>query len=82
MRTRKKKGKVVSGYAQLWPRDVFDMFAEEKRNKLVLKECKPLQEHGVYVLYRDDHPDYVGRALVSQNVIPSRRRLGGYLPAA
>jgi hypothetical protein len=54
-----KKGKIVSEYAKMWPREVFDI----KRGNKLLEELKDLlSSPGVYVLYRDDHPYYVGKA--------------------
>lgn len=49
---------IVSQYARMWPRKVFDA-REGKR--ILLKEVPALQEPGVYILYRDDHPYYVGK---------------------
>lgn len=48
-------GKIVTGYAKMWPRIVFDMKAGNKDAKELL------QNPGVYVLYRDDMPYYVGK---------------------
>jgi len=43
----RRKGKMVTGYAQMWPREVFDM--KEKGD--LLKELKSkLNLPGVYVL--------------------------------
>ncbi len=50
--------RIVAGYAQMWPREVFDI---HKKNRLLIKQQKLLQGRGVYVLYRDDHPYYVGQ---------------------
>ena len=49
-----KSTKVVKAAAQMWPRLVFDL--EEKHT---VKEC--LREPGVYVLFREDEPYYVGK---------------------
>lgn len=57
--------KIVGGYAKMWPRELFNI---HKRNKLILnvpelsKELQILWEPGVYILYRDEHPHYVGQA--------------------
>jgi len=51
---------IVTGYAQMWPRKVFDLKAGP-RNKLFIKDEGSLAEPGVYILYRDDHPYYVGK---------------------
>ncbi len=50
----KKKPNVVMAAAQMWPRIVFDF-----DGKATVKEC--LTEPGVYVLFRDDVPYYVGK---------------------
>jgi hypothetical protein len=50
----KKKPAVVRAAAQMWPRLVFDF-----EGKATVKEC--LREPGVYVLFRDDEPYYVGK---------------------
>jgi hypothetical protein len=49
-----KKQRVVTCAAQMWPRSVFDFEGRE-----TVKEC--LQKPGVYVLFRDDQPYYVGK---------------------
>jgi len=49
-----KKEKVFSCAAQMWPRLVFDF-----EGKATVEEC--LQEAGVYVLFRNDQPYYVGK---------------------
>lgn len=58
-------GKLVKGDVKMWPRQVFNI---HRRKKLIVKtdELKSqlhiLWNPGVYVLYRDEHPYYVGRA--------------------
>ena len=49
-----KKQKVVTCAAQMWPRLVFDF-----EGRHTVKEC--LLEPGVYVLFSDDQPYYVGK---------------------
>lgn len=49
-----KKPSVVKAAAQMWPRLVFDF-----DGKATVKEC--LREPGVYVLFREDEPYYVGK---------------------
>lgn len=56
---------LVSGYARMWPRAVFysktlNEKSGKKRN--LGKQLDFLQQGGVYVLYRDETPYYVGRA--------------------
>ncbi|MHB8655076.1 MAG: GIY-YIG nuclease family protein [Terriglobia bacterium] len=57
-KARLRKSTIVTGYARLWPREVFDI---HKKNELLIKQLKLLQKTGVYVLYRDDLPYYVGQ---------------------
>ncbi len=52
------KKKIVAEYARMWPREVFDIIEE---NKLLAKGFEHLKLPGVYILYRDDHPYYVGK---------------------
>ena len=50
---------IVTKYAYMWPRTVFNII---EGRKLLLRSIKTLlEESGVYVLYRDDHPYYVGK---------------------
>lgn len=49
-----KKEKVVTCAAQMWPRLVFDFDGRQ-----IVEQC--LKEPGVYVLFRDDQPYYVGK---------------------
>ena len=55
---KKRLGKIVTGYTRLWPREVFDI---HKKKELLIKQQKLLNGTGVYVLYRDDVPYYVGQ---------------------
>jgi len=54
-----KKGKPVASYAKMWPRELFDC---RNGKRLLVKELPILSQPGVYVLYRDDVPYYVGKA--------------------
>jgi predicted GIY-YIG superfamily endonuclease len=54
-----KKGSIVTGYARMWPREVFGRGALEKQEK---EELRFLDSAGVYILYRDDRPHYIGQA--------------------
>jgi hypothetical protein len=54
-----KKRKPVASYARMWPRELFDC---KHGKRLVVKELEILSQPGVYVLYRDDVPYYVGQA--------------------
>jgi|ERR1700678_139526 hypothetical protein len=55
-----RKGKPVASYARMWPRE---LFACKSGKKLFVKQIDILSKPGVYVLYRDDTPYYVGQAL-------------------
>ena len=53
----------VGAYARMWPRAVFDHFAtDEHRKKALVESLELFDKAGVYVLYRDDIPYYVGQA--------------------
>jgi hypothetical protein len=54
---------IVAKYARMWPREVFDCPAPVGSSRRVLgKTLEILQKPGIYILYRDDVPYYVGRA--------------------
>ena len=52
-------GSIVTEYAELWPREVFDI--REGKNRLLTEAQELLSGPGVYVLYRDDVPYYIGK---------------------
>lgn len=54
------QGTIVTGYAQMWPREVFDI--RKGKNRIFQSVRDALGKPGVYVLYRDDHPYYIGKA--------------------
>jgi uncharacterized protein YyaL (SSP411 family) len=57
------KKRIAIEYARMWPREVFDIIED---GKLTIKETiGPLTKPGVYVLYRDEHPYYIGKATSS-----------------
>ena len=58
------KAKVVDGYARMWPRTIFERsdFPDEHRKSALAREIAFLEGGGVYVLYRDDEPYYIGQA--------------------
>ena len=61
----KRKNQIVIKYARMWPREIFDM---KKDNKLLVRnieELKALKNPGVYVLYRDEQPRYIGKSKCS-----------------
>lgn len=67
---------IFSQYARMWPREVFYRFApkevekkgttkgkrRQKTAKLLFRHIELLAKPGVYVLYRDGVPYYVGQA--------------------
>src|ERR1035437_4245742 len=56
--------KLVEKYARLWPSEIFDYVTSKpgKRLEYLAKSLPVLRQPGVYVLYRDDVPYYVGKA--------------------
>ena len=62
------KNELVTKYARMWPRAIFDLFDDledgKRRKQLAIHRIKDLQSSGVYVLYIDDAPYYVGKATV------------------
>lgn len=56
-----KKGLVVTGYVRMWPREIFDIKVGKKW-MVKDKNLRLLEDPGVYVLFRDDHPYYIGQA--------------------
>jgi hypothetical protein len=59
-----KVSKVVENTARMWPREIFDHVADDgvSPNKPLAKSLAFLNNPGVYVLYRDDIPYYIGQA--------------------
>src|SRR5947209_4611415 len=51
-------------YARMWPREVFDCLVvdEKPRKQAMAKGLEILTKPGVYILYRDDLPYYIGQA--------------------
>jgi hypothetical protein len=49
---------IVTGYARMWPREIFDA---KDGNQLLARGCEFLTQKGVYILYRDEHPYYIGK---------------------
>ena len=53
-------GSIVTNFAELWPREVFDL--REGKNRVLESEFyDQLNYPGVYILYRDDVPYYIGK---------------------
>jgi predicted GIY-YIG superfamily endonuclease len=69
----RNSNQILGQYARMWPRDVFYRLVpkaakkgEQKKgrggSKLLFREIDLLKESGVYILYRDDVPYYIGQA--------------------
>ena len=70
-----RKNKPVASYARMWPRELFDC---KRGNRLLVKELEILSKPGVYVLYRDNIPYYVGKAArLRKRLVPHASRPGG-----
>lgn len=60
-----RENQIVEEYARMWPREVFDCLIlneKDKRKRILGKGLDLVNEPGVYVLYRDDIPYYIGQA--------------------
>jgi len=55
--------RMVEQFISMWPREVWDI-TEPGQRTLFLKPFPPLRKPGVYVLYRDEVPHYIGQAKV------------------
>lgn len=58
---------LTSEFIQMWPRQIFDVKADKTEGQkgqppLLARVSKTLQKHGVYILYRDEKPFYIGQA--------------------
>jgi hypothetical protein len=53
--------RMVDQFISMWPRETWDI-TEPKEKTLFLRAFPPLREPGVYVLYRDEVPYYIGQA--------------------
>lgn len=64
MGAQKKKKEFSTLFIRKWPRAVFDLVDKEvgRGSALVAKSLEVLSSPGVYVLYHDDQPYYVGKA--------------------
>jgi len=68
------RSKTVAKYAKMWPREVFDF---KNGNQLLVKELEILSKPGVYILYKDNIPYYVGQAAVlRKRLTPHANRFG------
>jgi hypothetical protein len=46
--------------ARMWPREIFDK-KDKNGEKLLARGIDFLQRPGVYILYREEHPYYIGK---------------------
>jgi hypothetical protein len=53
--------KLVSNFIRMWPRAIFYTPADDGRKGTIASRIEELKNPGVYVLYRDDIPFYVGK---------------------
>ncbi len=57
------KTSLVTSYARMWPREVFDRLVSVKgRQRMLARTLDILKKPGVYILYRDGVPYYIGKA--------------------
>ncbi len=59
------KNLIVDEYARMWPREVFDCLIPNesgRSRRLLARGLDLVNQPGVYVLYRDDIPYYIGQA--------------------
>jgi len=54
-----KRNGIVTGYARMWPREIFDA---KTGKTLLARKIEFLKQSGVYILYRDEHPYYIGKS--------------------
>ncbi|MBI2818338.1 MAG: GIY-YIG nuclease family protein [Acidobacteria bacterium] len=52
----------MTAYARMWPREIFD---GRKGREVLARPVEFLKHPGVYVLYRDEHPYYIGKTSIS-----------------
>ena len=56
---------IVTGYARMWPREVFATIPPKKgrgKNRIMAHSLPFFDKPGVYILYKDDRPYYIGQA--------------------
>lgn len=54
--------RMIEGFVSMWPREICDITIPGRKGRLFIGEFEPLGKPGVYVLYRDDQPHYIGQA--------------------
>lgn len=53
--------KAIKQFISMWPREIWDI-GQPDRKRLAMRGVDGLNEPGVYVLYRNDQPYYIGQA--------------------
>jgi len=53
---------LVTQFIRMWPRSIFNTLAKDGHRGSIASTIEELKKPGVYVLYRDDVPFYVGQA--------------------
>ena len=74
------KNQIVEEYARMWPREVFDCLVTNEndgKKKILGRDLELLSKPGVYVLYRDDIPYYIGQALRLRHRLWGHARIPG-----
>lgn len=62
MPSKKTGNALVSKYLRMWPREIFDRIDVIGKGRGKQPLTDELKRPGVYILYRDDEPYYVGKA--------------------
>ena len=57
MKREKTRG-IVTAYARMWPRVAFELKLDRE---VYAETVSMLNKPGVYILYRDEHPYYIGK---------------------
>ena len=52
----------IPWHARMWPRAVFDAPSKRRKGKKMADDLEILRKGGVYILYREDLPYYIGQA--------------------
>ena len=53
--------RIIRVYAHMWPREIFD--ERSKQGQLLASTIEFLQKEGVYILYRNEQPYYIGKTI-------------------
>jgi hypothetical protein len=75
--------KLVSNFIRMWPRAIFNTLSEAQgrpgKPPFLARTIKALRKPGVYILYRDDQPFYVGQAKngLGKRIWSHARSVGG-----